>query len=51
MAGTAKEDPVVSFESFLAGERQARRRHELVGGPVYVMAGGTERHDPAAGLL
>jgi Uma2 family endonuclease len=51
MASWAKDIPVVSFETFLAGEQQARRRHELVGGRVYVMAGGTERHDLAAGLL
>ena len=51
MASTAKQVPVVSFESFLAGEQQASRRHELVGGRVHEMAGAAERHDLAAGLL
>ena len=41
----------VSLDEFLAGEERSERRHELVGGRVYVMAGGTERHDLAAGLL
>ena len=41
----------MSFETFLAGEQQASRRQELVGGRVCVMAGGTERHDLAAGLF
>jgi Uma2 family endonuclease len=51
MTSTAKEVPVVSFDSFLAMEQRASRRHELVGGRVYAMAGGSERHDLAAGLL
>ncbi|MGH9224005.1 MAG: Uma2 family endonuclease [Acidimicrobiales bacterium] len=41
----------VTFEDFLAGERDAERRHELVGGRVYGMSGGTERHDLVAGLI
>jgi Uma2 family endonuclease len=41
----------VSVEDFLAGEQDAERRHELVGGRIYLMAGATERHDLAAGLL
>ena len=35
----------VSFEAFLAGERPDGPRHEWVGGFVYAMVGGTERHD------
>lgn len=41
----------VSLAEFLAGEERADRRHELVGGRVYLQAGGSERHDLAAGLL
>lgn len=42
---------VTSLEAFLGGEQRSERRHELVGGRVYAMAGGSERHDLAAGLL
>lgn len=42
---------VVTFEEFCDLEGHGDRRHELVGGRVYAMAGGTERHDLAAGLL
>ena len=41
----------VSLDEFLAGEQRGDRRHELVGGRVYLQAGGSERHDLAAGLL
>ena len=41
----------VTFEEFLAGEIDAPARSELVGGRVYAMSGGTERHDLAAQLL
>jgi len=41
----------VSFEQFLDAEAHAARRSELVGGRVYAMAGGSERHDLAAGLV
>ena len=41
----------VTFEDFLAGERESQRRHELVGGQVYATSGGTERHDLIAGLI
>jgi hypothetical protein len=41
----------VSLDDFLAGEVRSGRRHELVGGRLYLMAGGSERHDLAAGLL
>lgn len=37
-----------TFGDFLAGEISSPARHELVGGRVYAMAGGTERHDLAA---
>lgn len=40
-----------TFEEFLAAESRSEVRHELVGGRVYVMAGGTERHDLAAQAL
>jgi Uma2 family endonuclease len=35
----------VSFEDFLRYEQAAPGRHELVGGLVYAMSGGTERHE------
>jgi Uma2 family endonuclease len=35
----------VTFEDFLAGERAGGLRREWVGGFVYAMVGGTERHD------
>ena len=40
-----------SFEDFLGAETLSEGRHELVGGRVYVMAGGTERHDLTAQAL
>lgn len=39
------------WDEFLAGEARSGPRHELVGGRVFAMAGGTERHDLLAGLL
>jgi Uma2 family endonuclease len=42
---------VLSFEEFCLAEGLGDRRHELVGGRVYAMAGGSEHHDLAAGLL
>ena len=42
---------VSSFEAYLDGEQASERRHELVGSRVYAMAGGSERHDLAAGLI
>ncbi len=51
MTTSAEELPLVTFEDFLAGERRSERRHELVGGRVYVMAGGSERHDLLTGLV
>ncbi len=41
----------ITFEDFLAAETVSPVRHELVGGRVYVMAGGTERHDLTAQAL
>jgi len=41
---------LTSFGDFIDGEARSERRHDLVGGRVYAMAGGTERHDLAAGL-
>lgn len=41
----------VSLPEFLEAEARSTRRHELVGGRVYVRPGGTERHGLAAGLL
>ena len=41
----------ISFDSFVEEKQSSDRRHELVGGRVYAMAGGSERHDLAAGLL
>jgi Uma2 family endonuclease len=41
----------ISFDSFVEEEQSSERRHELVGGRIYAMAGGSERHDLAAGLL
>jgi Uma2 family endonuclease len=51
MSTGAEELPGVSFEEFLRGEQRAERRHEFVGGRVYVMAGGSERHELVAGLV
>lgn len=34
-----------SFEDYLANEVRSPQRHELVGGRVYAMAGGTQRHE------
>lgn len=42
---------VLSFEEFCELEGRNDRRHELVGGRVYAMSGGTERHDLAVGLF
>lgn len=51
MISTAEELPSVTFEEFLRLEERSERRHEFVGGRAYAMAGGTERHDLAAGLI
>lgn len=39
------------FEAYLAEAESLAHRSEWVAGRVYVMAGGTERHDLAAGAL
>lgn len=49
-AEAAEELSAITFEEFLARERRSERRHEYVGGRVYLMDGGSERHDLAAGL-
>ena len=49
-AEAAEELSATTFEEFVARERRSERRHEFVGGRVYLMAGGSERHDLAAGL-
>lgn len=41
----------VSFEEFLEGEQRSECRHEWVGGFVYAMTVGTERHDVTASTL
>ena len=46
-----EEIPLVTFSQFLAAEEQSEHRHEYVGGRVYVMAGGTERHDVVTGAV
>src|SRR5437588_5247856 len=43
--------PYVTFEDFLARERESELRHEWVGRRVYAMSGGTEDHDLIAGLV
>lgn len=40
----------LTFDDFCAREARGDRRHEFVGGRVYAKAGGSERHDLAAGL-
>lgn len=42
---------VVNLDEFLDCEERGDRRHELVGGRLFAMAGGSERHDLAAGLF
>jgi hypothetical protein len=42
---------ICSFDDFLDAEQSADRRHELVGGRVYMMAGGSERPDLMAGFI
>ena len=43
--------PEVTFEEFLAGEREGAQRHEWTAGEVFAMAGGSERHDLMTGLV
>lgn len=51
MGQAAQDFSGVSLEEFLETERVAHQRHELVGGRVYAMAGGSERHSTAAALV
>jgi len=41
----------ITFTDWAEDEQRRERRTEFVGGRAYLMAGGTERHDLAAGLL
>ena len=41
----------LTFDEWLVTEQHSSRRHEFVGHRAYLMAGGTERHDLAPGLL
>ncbi len=40
-----------SWDVYVAGGSRDGARHELVGGRLFAMAGGTERHDLLAGLV
>ncbi len=51
MSSAAEEIASLTFAQYLDAEVASDVRHEYVGGRVYVMAGGTERHDLAAGLV
>jgi Uma2 family endonuclease len=51
MQRQAPVQTVPSFEAFLEFEETARERHEFVDGNLFVMAGGTDRHDHVAGGL
>ena len=42
---------VIGLDAFLQAEAASEFRHELVGGRVYGLAGGSERHELASGLL
>jgi Uma2 family endonuclease len=42
---------VPSFEAFLEFEKHSQVRHEFVDGNLFVMAGGTDRHDHVGGGL
>lgn len=47
----AEEIPFLSFENYLAAEKQSTKRHEYVYGRVYVMAGSTDRHNMMVGAI
>jgi len=51
MSSAAESLATLSFDRYLEAEASAVRRSEFVGGRVYAMAGGSERHDLAAGLV
>jgi Uma2 family endonuclease len=42
---TMSVHPHVTFDEFLAVERDAEIKHELIGGLVYAMAGASQRHN------
>lgn len=48
---SAEQIPTLTEADYLAGEQHSEVRHEFVGGRVWAMAGGTERHDIAGSLL
>lgn len=48
---SAQRLPEVTFEEYLHAELATDQRCEWVGGEVYAMSGGSERHDLLAGLL
>lgn len=50
-AVTAEAIYTISLQDYLDGEERTDRKHEWVAGRIYVMAGGTERHDLASGLV
>ncbi len=41
----------LDWDAYVAGEAHSEIRHEFVGGRLYAMAGGTERHDLLAGMI
>lgn len=43
--------PQVTFEEYLAAEAASEERHEWVGGRIFAMGCGSERHDLMTGLL
>jgi len=50
MAGALKHD-FISFEDYLAGERDVEFRSEYVNGKLYAMAGASETHNTIASAL
>ena len=48
---TAENIKHVSVDEYLAGEVDAKERHEYLGGHVYAMAGGTNAHNRIASNL
>ena len=44
MSAVPKDADYIAEADYLAGERQARERHEYVDGKVYAMAGASKRH-------
>jgi Uma2 family endonuclease len=51
MAGEAAHLPWVSYEDYLALEREADQRHEWLDGRAYAMAGGTLTHAELASAM